>query len=369
MAEIGQVLTKTRVVNGKSETLVELNDPKKTKVWRPTAGLPQKSAGAAPSLTGETPAGQISGPSNTAKYIPQFTQALQFAMDEAGKHRQASLIGMGLSAAAPGGTLAPGTAGGIVDMIRSSVGPEVSAIFGGATQAVSAQIQAEQQEREFQLKVRTSNIDMLTTLAEDGALLEMPESALMEMGKAAGLPEGTALAWKARLTKAQKQSDEKYNLELKKLQAEIDETKANTAKLLRPSPKTGPGNKGVQLTSSVYAYLEQNKGQDGYVSAATYEGALRDWIANGGTPTDFYLSFSVDRFVGKHEIPSLSADVRNRTVTPSDKSLTPSQTSTINEIKAEMEQIKFEYGDVAGFRAAAIEQVKQEEGWDPSPYI
>jgi hypothetical protein len=65
----------------------------------------------------------------------------------------------------------------------------------------------------------------------------MPDDALLEIGKSAGIGEGQALAWKARIAKATKISDQMAALEIKKINSEIAENYAQTAKSNKETSK------------------------------------------------------------------------------------------------------------------------------------
>lgn len=155
--------------------------------------------------------------SSLTRNLPQFTQVLQQALDEAGKQRQATMAGQAFSEL--GGV--PGSAASIVNMIKQSVGPDVEQVFTGTLGAVSRQAELEQREREFQMRLRGQNIDLLSNLAESGVVSEMPNSALQSMAQKAGISSDTALAWKARIMEADKRGEEDRALEKEKIRAEI----------------------------------------------------------------------------------------------------------------------------------------------------
>jgi len=282
MAEVAEILNKTR--KGGSETLVALDDAKSTKVWRPTASL--SSGGQAQQAT--APAQGISGQletlsnqrSETAQFLPQFTQAIQSATAEAGRNRQANLIGAGVGAAAgPSGVLAPGTAGSIVAGIKSHVGPAVEQVFGGAVRAVSATIQAEEAERQTQLEIlkvrqqiENENFDRLTQLATSGALAETPNDALEAMAGNAGIDTNIVLAWKSRIAEANKMGDERKELELEKLRADIKLTQANTAKARR-----GPAGDKDDASSTAFDFLTAD------IQDRIINGESREQIISGVT--------------------------------------------------------------------------------------
>jgi hypothetical protein len=259
-------------------------DPKtgaKIKGGSAPAPVVNNSASTPSSFQSETPAGNISQPSGKAQYLPQFTLALQQAMDSAGKHRQASLIGLGLDAVG-GEALAPGTSGGVVDMIRRSVGPEVSALFGGAVQSVSASIQAEAEERAFQFKIQESQRALVSDLARDGALMQMNTESLARLGESAGISSEILISWKARLQEADEL--EKSDAELKRRQIETDI--ANTLDTIRErqEPDKGDGagtNEAAVELMSKDAFIRREQEQRQQTLSPTEANRLyEDYVAN-----------------------------------------------------------------------------------------
>lgn len=202
--------------------------------------------------------------------LPNFQNALRFALDEAGKHRQAVLSGIAFSPGAGMGGI-PGTAAGIVDMIKRNTGPRVENVFTGTLSALSEQAKLEQQERQMQLTVRGQNLDLLDSLAESGVLGDMPNAALVGLAGQAGLDGNLALAWKARIAEANKLSKEQAELEMMKIRAEIDETKANTQRLLRPPTSGGGSGSGAAGSAA---------------AASVYSGIISQQLAEGATPEE-----------------------------------------------------------------------------------
>ena len=92
---------------------------------------------------------------------------------------------------------------------------------------------------------RKESLGLLETFAKDGTLGEMSDDALLEIGKSAGLSEGLVLAWKARIAKAAKVSDQMAALEVQKINSEIAENYASAgkssseAKKLKRQPSAG----------------------------------------------------------------------------------------------------------------------------------
>lgn len=181
------------------------------------AGLPP-GAGAPATVGAETPAGSLNT-DTTASPLGNLQLALRDALNEAGRRRVEKDLGA-ISGVVEGAT--PGSMGSIVNLIRNSVSTPVESVFKDI-------ITAKEKEQELEVERKKTAITTLSTLADSGALLGMTADALMILEKQAGLPEGTSLAWKARLEKATKMEDEKAALELKYIQSQIAQNYASAA--------------------------------------------------------------------------------------------------------------------------------------------
>jgi len=156
-----------------------------------------------------------------------------------------------------------------------------------------------------------------------------------------------------------------YNLAVKQgFKGTLMDWQKQQANLKNIVPKTTSETRDTEVST----YLQNNKGTDGYVSAVTYQEALRKFIASGGTQSNFIASFPQQTYLGQWEIDKLPVSLRPQTtVTKAD--LTPDQLGIINDAKAAIDQVKQRYGDWNATRSQIIEQVKREDGFDISPYI
>lgn len=283
--------------------------------------------------------------------------ALRDALNEAGRRRVESKFKQ-LMPVTEG--LPPGSLGGIVDFIRSGVKTPIESIFGETERKL-------QEEAKFQIERQGQTLDLLGAFAKDGSLALMPDSALLEMGRTAGLSEGLTLAWKARIAAMAKADDATQALQLRKIESEIEENKAQTA-AARRSGLGGGISKGEKRDQEVSQYLEGLKGADGFVAPETYQQALRKFIASGGTASNFYSSFPQQIYLTKGSITALPPALQGLQ-TPTKKSLTPDQQSLINDAESALDQIKMRYGDVSGMRQQIINESIQNYNFDPSPYL
>lgn len=253
--------------------------------------IPDKQV--APTTAQQKPSGSINidpAKSNTnaiVDTIPQqqagsslnFQLAMKEATNEASRNKKQKMLGMVGNKVTTSSALSS-----VVDMVKNSVNTSASSVF--------------QSVMDSEAEKRKTAMDMLKTLADDGSLAGMSNDALVQMAGTAGISSDTALAWKARITEIKEMSDEKANLETQKLKADIAATG-------RSNRGTGAGNKGVKLTSDVSALFEAGKGEDGRISVSTYQSGLRDWVANGGTPADFYVSFPQEMYLTQKEMANL----------------------------------------------------------------
>ncbi len=255
----------------------------------PTSAPGNISQAPKPSATAAVVKGVPATPSQGS--MTDFQTTLKNALNEAGKNRLAN--NYQLAGGLTGGT--PGTLGSVVDMIRSGPSTDVASTFKTVVDSVGEQ--------------QKNSLDLLKTFADDGSLAEMPDASLMAMAKSAGLPEGTALAWKARIAASAKMSDQEKQLTLQKLKADIANTNSEIA---NRGKDNGPG-KGVVLTSGITKLFNDSKGEDKKISSDTYQSGLKDWIANGGTPADFFLSFPQEMYLTPQEMTRLPASIQQKT--------------------------------------------------------
>ncbi len=183
--------------------------------------------------TGAAPSSKA-GPTSVSGGFGNFRVALKAALNEAAQARSAARI----QQVYPDLGGVPGTMGDIARMIRGSIAPPVEDVF--------TTIIEEQSEQ------RKQSMDLLETLARDGTLGILPDSTLVNLGRNAGLQEGIVVAWKSRIAAAVEQSDRMGELEILKIQSEIDENRAQTAKALR-----GVSEDSLAPTEVTLAYVDQ----------------------------------------------------------------------------------------------------------------
>jgi len=167
-----------------------------------------------PDRPGEVPAEGTGG-------INAFTEAMRQAMNEGATKRK--VAGMEQFAPLTEG-LKPGSLSSVVDIIKSSVGKSAEDIFAGAVALQKDVLEAEQVKRE-------QSLDLLSTFAKDGTLGELPDSALLSLGRSAGLGEGATLAWRSRIKTAADIDTKMAELEVVKIQSEIEENKAQVREI------------------------------------------------------------------------------------------------------------------------------------------
>lgn len=175
----------------------------------------------APSVAGETPAGELpslKSMQTTAGPLSNLRQALRMAAEEAGKERVAGRLEQ-LQGAGLGKT--PGTLGSLASIIRGSVQPRVEQTFSDTMTAYN-------EEQKRQETKKTSALNMMNTMIDNGVFPDTPAGTLLAWEKEAGLPEGTALAWQARLKIARDKSEEKGELEMQLLRKELADKSASS---------------------------------------------------------------------------------------------------------------------------------------------
>jgi LysM repeat protein len=156
------------------------------------------------------PGGTPSTGAGTGK-LGNLQLALRDALNEAGKRRTEQGYGQIADVAS---NVKPGGMGSVVDLIRNNIKTSTASIYKTTVDNIDKQ---QQDAKDAQ----TQALKTLGTLADAGALNDMSDAALTVLGDHAGLPEGTALAWRAKLQKAEKQSDEKYALEIQNIKSTI----------------------------------------------------------------------------------------------------------------------------------------------------
>ncbi|MDP8219184.1 MAG: hypothetical protein P9M03_10730 [Candidatus Theseobacter exili] len=164
----------------------------------------------------EKPTGDISGklePESVTGGLGNFRLALKAALTEAAQEQRGDLFKQVYPVL--GG--APGSVGDVLKMIRSQVVPPVEEVF-----TTILETRTKQQEQ---------SMDLLETFAKDGTLGTMPDSALITIGRNAGLDEGVVTAWKSRIATAVVQDERMGQFEELKIQAEIENIKARTAEI------------------------------------------------------------------------------------------------------------------------------------------
>lgn len=127
-------------------------------------------------------------------------------------------------------------------------------------------------------------------------------------------------------------------------------------------------DKAINRDEVVSSFLEGGRGSDGFVSATTYQDALRKFIANGGTRANFFASYPQQAYMRELEIEKLPPALRPQLVAEKSK-LTEAQQSIIGDAKSALDRAKQQYQDTESIRAAIIQRSIEQYGFDPSPYL
>lgn len=127
-------------------------------------------------------------------------------------------------------------------------------------------------------------------------------------------------------------------------------------------------DRAINRDESVSNFLETGRGTDGFVSATTYQEALRKYIANGGTRANFFASYPQQAYMRELEIEKLPAALRPQLVVEKSK-LTEAQQSIIGDAKSALDRAKQQYQDADSVRASIIKRSIDLYGFDPSPYL
>ncbi len=187
------------------------NDPKnKEKASQPVSQ--------APTVKTESPSGDISGDTNAGNRFGNFSLALKNAINEGSADRKAMQMG----AVMPFVTGNVGGMSSVVDFITQNAQTSATSVLSSVMGGFEAEIEDQRKKQEFAYNV-------IKDMANDGSLGQIPDSALLSMGAQAGLPQGTLLAWRSRISSAAKISDEKAQLEIQKIESEIEENLASAA--------------------------------------------------------------------------------------------------------------------------------------------
>lgn len=161
----------------------------------------------------------LPGASSSIGDLSNLRVALRSALTEATQQKSKSRI-EALSPLLEGGA-APNVIGAAVGLAQQGLKQTQENYFNDIMTGVKdAQQSADQARRD--------TLNSINTMIDNGVFSDMPDGAILTLEKQAGLPEGTVLAWKARLTQAQKQSDEKAAKELQLIQSQINENIAQT---------------------------------------------------------------------------------------------------------------------------------------------
>ncbi len=170
-----------------------------------TINIPDATGGGTPvgSSTTDSPLGNNTTASGGM--MTNLSTALRSALDEAATSKKTARI-KALSGNMP--------AGSDPSVISAAIGLANNGVQSGEDKTYSDTLNAVQ-------ATQKNSLDLLKTFASDGSLGDMPDSAVMALSKSAGLDEGTALAWKAKINKANKQDDEQKALTMQNLQLEI----------------------------------------------------------------------------------------------------------------------------------------------------
>ncbi len=179
------------------------------KVQTPTNTKEETPASDLPTLMEKEPTG---GETQTTGDLGNLRLALRSALNEAAQTTAKNRI-TALSGLMEGG-VAPSVLSAAVGLAQSGLKQSQESIFSDAIAGYTE----EQKARETK---KTSALNMINTIIDNGVFPDTPAGTLLAWEKEAGLPEGTALAWQARLKIAQDKSEEKGNLELQLLRKEI----------------------------------------------------------------------------------------------------------------------------------------------------
>lgn len=176
----------------------------KTQQSTPMNTKQETSSGVLPSLPDASKSGDLDN----------LRLALRSALSEAAqntaKNRMTQLSGL------VGGGASP-------SVIQSAIGLAQSGLQDSRESIYKETLNFVTEEQRMKETKRTSAINMLNTVIDNGVFVDTPAGTLLAWEKEAGLPEGTALAWQARLKIEQDKSEEKGLLELQLLRKELEE--------------------------------------------------------------------------------------------------------------------------------------------------
>lgn len=127
------------------------------------------------------------------------------------------------------------------------------------------------------------------------------------------------------------------------------------------------GAQGSLITKALAA-LNKSKGKDGYTNPDIYRDYKRQYIAAGGTPSDFFQSLPVEQFISPDNRKGDLAGATSAGFTPGG-SLGQEQVSVVNDANAALDRAKQLYQDVPALRSQIIQRSIQQYGFDPSPYL
>lgn len=148
--------------------------------------------------------------------LGDLRQALSMALSEASQHNAATRINS-LSGLIGGGAR-PSVINAALGLAQQGLARREEDVF---KYVMESQTEAQKLQRER----RSSALSTMNTMIDNGVFSETPAGALLALEKEAGLSEGTALAWQAKLVAAEKISDEKAKLELSILRKRLSDEK------------------------------------------------------------------------------------------------------------------------------------------------
>jgi hypothetical protein len=308
----------------------------------PPGSLPPANQGAVPPGTG-----QAAVTTTGLGDMGNLRLALKAALTEAAQTKQDSRI-TAMSGLLEGGA-SPNVINAALGLARSGLQQKSEDIFNTVMESRTEEIKLQEAKK-------TSAMNMINTAIDNGVFADTPAGMLLAWEKEAGLSEGTALAWQARLKIEQDKSEEKGDLQLKLLKKQIAEV--NT-------PNVPAGEKRDSVVST---FFESKKGTDGYISATTYQEGLKKFIANGGTQSNFYASFPQQTYLKGQEIEKLPPAIKQQQTAPKGD-LTPDQQSIINDAKSTWDIAKQNYTATPELRDRIIQQSIKQYGFDLSPYF
>lgn len=163
----------------------------------------------------------------------------------------------------------------------------------GSTLSTIRQMTMQPAEQMFQdvysgvIQERQQSMALLETFASDGTLGSLGDQALLDMSQRTGLDEDTLRGWRARVKQVTELDDEKAELEIQRIKAQISQSMAAAGASNRANRGGGGGAGGgggfadatveerqqaliAQNTPVIEEGLNQSRGEDGFVNPFVY---------------------------------------------------------------------------------------------------